>query len=57
MKSLKSEIKKIIGVKVLVINTLREEEHNTHFNLKEALDFIHLVQPKKAFLKKVRSGK
>ena len=46
----KSEIKKIIGVKVLVINTLREEEHNTHFNLKEALDFIHLVQPKKAYL-------
>ena len=46
----KSEIKKIIGVKVLVINTLREEEHNTHFNLKEALDFIHLVQPQKAYL-------
>ena len=46
----KSEIEKIIGVKVLVVNTLREEEHNTHFNLKEALDFIHLVQPKKAYL-------
>ncbi|CAM3616824.1 MBL fold metallo-hydrolase [Flavobacterium gelidilacus] len=46
----KAEIKKIIGVKVLVINALREEEHNTHFNLKEALDFIHLVQPKKAYL-------
>tara|TARA_R110000823_G_scaffold21096_1_gene63864 strand:- start:278 stop:1042 length:765 start_codon:yes stop_codon:yes gene_type:complete len=46
----KVEIEKIIGVKVLVINALREEEHNTHFNLKEALDFIHLVQPKKAYL-------
>jgi phosphoribosyl 1,2-cyclic phosphate phosphodiesterase len=46
----KTEIEKIIGVKVLVINALREEEHNTHFNLKEALDFIHLVQPKKAYL-------
>lgn len=46
----KSEINKIIGVKVLVINALREEEHNTHFNLKEALDFIHLVQPKKAYI-------
>ena len=46
----KAEIEKIIGVKVLVINALREEEHNTHFNLKEALDFIHLVQPKKAYL-------
>jgi phosphoribosyl 1,2-cyclic phosphate phosphodiesterase len=46
----KTEIEKIIGVKVLVINALREEEHNTHFNLKEALDFIHLIQPKKAYL-------
>tara|TARA_R110000850_G_scaffold115256_2_gene230476 strand:- start:66829 stop:67593 length:765 start_codon:yes stop_codon:yes gene_type:complete len=46
----KTEIQKIIGVKVLVINALREEQHNTHFNLKEALDFIHLVQPKKAYL-------
>ena len=45
-----SEIEKIKGVKVLVINALREEEHNTHFNLKEALDFIHLVQPEKAYL-------
>jgi phosphoribosyl 1,2-cyclic phosphate phosphodiesterase len=44
------EIKKIVGVKVLVINALREEPHNTHFNLKEALDFIHLVQPEKAYL-------
>ena len=46
----KSQIEKIIGIKVLVINALREDEHNTHFNLKEALDFIHLVQPKKAYL-------
>lgn len=46
----KSEIEKIKGVKVLVINALREEEHSTHFNLKEALDFIHLVQPEKAYL-------
>lgn len=45
-----SEIEKINGVKVLVINALREEEHSTHFNLKEALDFIHLVQPEKAYL-------
>ena len=45
-----SEIEKIKGVKVLVINALREEEHSTHFNLKEALDFIHLVQPEKAYL-------
>ena len=45
-----TEIDKIKNCKVLVVNCLREEPHNTHFNLKEALDFIHLVQPKKAYL-------
>jgi hypothetical protein len=27
---------------------LREEAHNTHFNLEEALNFIALVKPDKA---------
>lgn len=45
-----TEINKLKGAKVLVINALREEEHNTHFNLKEALNFIHLVQPEKAYI-------
>lgn len=45
-----SETIKIKGCNVLVINCLREEPHNTHFNLEEALDFISLVQPKKAYL-------
>jgi phosphoribosyl 1,2-cyclic phosphate phosphodiesterase len=31
----------------LVINALREEPHDTHFNLKEALDFVTLVNQKK----------
>ncbi|MFV8336576.1 MBL fold metallo-hydrolase [Flavobacterium sp. RSP29] len=46
----KSEIEKLKNLKVLVINALREEPHDTHFNLKEALDFITLVQPKKTYL-------
>lgn len=45
-----AEIEKIKGVEVLVINALRFEPHNTHFNIEEALDFISLVQPKKAYL-------
>lgn len=45
-----SEIEKLKGLKVLVINALREEPHQTHFNLKEALDFITLVQPEKTYL-------
>lgn len=44
------EIEKLKGLKVLVINALREEPHQTHFNLKEALDFITLVQPEKTYL-------
>ncbi|CAM3892011.1 MBL fold metallo-hydrolase [Flavobacterium jumunjinense] len=44
------QIYKIKKCKVLVINCLREEPHNTHFNLEEALDFISLVQPEKAYL-------
>jgi len=45
-----SEIEKLRGVKVLVINALREEAHHSHFNLQEALDFITLVQPEKTYL-------
>ncbi len=45
-----SEIDKLKGLKVLVVNALREEAHPTHFNLQEALDFITLVQPEKAYL-------
>ncbi len=44
------EISKLKNLKVLVINALREEQHATHFNLEEALDFIALVQPEKAYL-------
>ena len=45
-----SEIEKLQNVKVLVINALREEPHDTHFSLQDALDFITLVQPEKAYL-------
>lgn len=43
------EIEKIKGVKVLVINALREDPHHSHFNLQDALDFVTLVQPQKAY--------
>ena len=44
------ETKKLIGVKVLVVNALRIEPHRSHFNLKEALEFISIVKPEKAYL-------
>ena len=46
----KTEIDKLTNIKILVINCLHETEHHSHFNLKEALDFINLVQPEKTFL-------
>lgn len=45
-----AEINKLKGTKVLVVNALREEPHHSHFNLQDALDFIHLVQPERAYL-------
>lgn len=45
-----SEIYKLKGTKVLVVNALREEPHHSHFSLQDALDFIHLIQPEKAYL-------
>ena len=45
-----SEIDKLSGLDVLVVSALREEPHNSHFNLEEALNFIDRVKPKKAYL-------
>ena len=44
------EVEKLKGAKVLVINALRKEQHHSHFTLDEALAFIELVQPEKAYL-------
>lgn len=44
------EVEKLKNLEVLVLNALRITPHNTHFNLQEALYFIALVQPKKAYL-------
>lgn len=41
---------KLKDLDVLVINALRITHHDTHFNLDEALDFIQLVKPKRAYI-------
>ncbi|WP_188370688.1 MBL fold metallo-hydrolase [Muriicola marianensis] len=43
------EIEKIKGVKVLIVNALREEPHHSHFNLDEALAFVEKVEPQVAY--------
>ncbi len=44
------EIRKLEGVEVLVVNALRFEKHDSHFNVEEALELIRRVAPKRAFL-------
>jgi phosphoribosyl 1,2-cyclic phosphate phosphodiesterase len=41
---------KLLGVKYLIINALRKEKHISHFSLREAVDFIREISPKKAFI-------
>jgi|TARA_B110000967_G_scaffold116001_1_gene118767 phosphoribosyl 1,2-cyclic phosphate phosphodiesterase len=44
-----TEKEKLQNLEVLVLNALRIEEHPTHFNLQEALDFVNEIKPKKTY--------
>lgn len=46
----KVEIEKLRGVKVLVVNALRQEPHHSHFCLPDALEFIEDIKPQRAYL-------
>ncbi|MDI9552198.1 MAG: MBL fold metallo-hydrolase [Bacteroidota bacterium] len=41
---------KLYGVKYLVINALRKEKHISHFSLREAIDIIREISPRKAYI-------
>ena len=43
-------MKKLIGIKYLVINALRKEKHISHFCLQETLELIDELSPEKAFI-------
>lgn len=45
-----SLIKKLKGVKTLIINALRIEKHHSHFTLNEALEIIEKIKPERSFL-------
>ncbi|MCQ2264136.1 MAG: MBL fold metallo-hydrolase [Bacteroidales bacterium] len=45
-----TEKRKLYGLKVLVINALRKEEHYSHFNLAQALAIIKELKPEHAYL-------
>ena len=42
--------KLIEGTEILVINALRKEKHISHFNLKEAMEVVNIIKPKKTYL-------
>jgi len=51
VKTLNAEEKeKLKDLKVLVITCLRKEEHISHMNLSEALEFIDEIKPQKTYL-------
>lgn len=45
-----SEIEKLQGVKLLIVNALRHAPHFSHFDVDEALAFIDKVKPEQAYL-------
>jgi phosphoribosyl 1,2-cyclic phosphate phosphodiesterase len=45
-----TEIQKVMGTRILIINALHRSKHLSHFNLEEALAFIDRIQPEKAYL-------
>ena len=44
-----SEKEKLKGIKVLIVNALRQEAHPTHFNLEEALGFVAEIKPERTY--------
>lgn len=44
------EMEKLEGLKVLVINALREREHFAHLCIREALEIIDRLKPEEAYL-------
>ncbi|PKR81661.1 MBL fold metallo-hydrolase [Brumimicrobium salinarum] len=44
------ELRKLEGVKTLILDCLREEPHISHLNLEEALDIINYLKPDKTYL-------
>lgn len=44
-----NELDKLKGVKTLVLNALRKEEHRSHLSLNQALDVVGFLKPERAY--------
>lgn len=51
-----AEEAKLKGVKVMVINALRWEPHDSHFSVAEAIEVINRVSPERAYLTHMSHG-
>lgn len=51
-----AEEAKLKGVKVMVINALRWEPHDSHFSVTEAIEVINRVKPERAYLTHMSHG-
>jgi len=45
-----AELEKCMNCRVMVINSLREEEHFSHFNLEQAIGILQRVNPERGYL-------
>lgn len=44
-----SELEKLKGTKILIINCLRKEKHLSHFNLEEVLEIVNRIKPDQTY--------
>lgn len=51
-----AEEAKLQGVKIMVINALRWEPHDSHFSVAEAIEVINRVRPERAYLTHMSHG-
>lgn len=51
-----AEEAKLQGVKIMVINALRWEPHDSHFSVAEAIEIINRIRPKRAYLTHMSHG-
>ena len=43
-------IKRLKGIKILILGALRYREHATHYNIEQAIDIIKKISPERAYL-------
>ncbi len=46
----KESMSQLMNLDVLILNSLRQKQHHSHFTLLQALEVIEILKPKKAFL-------